>query len=128
MHLPQEDVAIPASHPKLSAPANQFTVQSKVLGNPENRVGCPAELGRAKFLIVSTSKAAETKSSLTPGLCPVVALIVVYLFSWKRRFVVTGNTCGQDMKLYHWREVFSNEVAIGLVGSRLGLGLGLGLG
>ena len=90
-------MGIPPSCSELPAPANQLSIQSEVLCDPEDWVGCTAELERTEFAIVSSCIATKSKSSLTPRICPQDLFVVVNFFIWEGLLIyiiVFETTCG----------------------------------
>lgn len=80
-NLPQQDVSVPTSQSELSTPANLLPVQSEVLGNPEDRIRHPTLFSSTELPGNSPSKETETKTSLSPRVCPTEGFVVVYDFT-----------------------------------------------
>lgn len=95
-NLPQQDVSVPTSLSELPTPSNLLPVQCEVLCNPEDRVRHPSLFGSTELAGNSPGKETETKTPLSPRVCPAEGFVVVDDFARERpvlfiAFVLTSS-------------------------------------
>ena len=85
-------MSIPTTLSIFPKPTELFTIESEVLGNPEDWVRVSSELGVTEFAVETTGEATKSETSLEPGISPTECLIVVDVFAGERTvFVVLIN-------------------------------------
>ena len=85
-------MSIPTTLSVLPEPTELFTVESEVLGDPEDWVGISGELGCTEFTVETACKPTKSKTSLEPGISPTECFVVVDFLARERTvFVVVVN-------------------------------------
>ncbi len=70
-------MSIPTALSVFPKPTELFTIESEVLGNPEDWVRISSVLGLTEFTVETAGKSTESKPSLEPGIGPTECLVVV---------------------------------------------------
>ena len=89
-------MSIPTTLSVLPKPTELFTIESEVLGNPEDWVWVSSELGLTEFTVETAGKATKSETSLEPWISPTECLIVVDTFAgeWTVFIVLVNFTLG----------------------------------